>query len=83
MNQNAECSTKIPSFDNMVESFQRELRYAYVDEIVTETSILKELKHLYIKNMFNSMGIIFGDMYTQQLEYLNNLKKTYKDKYGQ
>lgn len=80
MNQKNECS--INCIEEMKKKFYIELEFQYVSEIVNEERILKELKSLYIKNVFNSMGSCLRDIYDIQYALVQRLKKEYAVKYG-
>lgn len=69
-------------FDLLIRRFYTELRFDQVNEIITEERILKEFKHLYIKHAFDSLGNKFKEIYETQYNYVQLIKKQYKDKYG-
>ena len=52
------------------------------EEIKQETKNLEEFKMLYKKHMFDDMGPKFRDLISTLFNYLDTIKKQYKDKYG-
>ena len=66
----------------LIKRFEIELRFAYVDELITEERALRYFKSMYIKHAFDAMGNKFKELYENQYNFVKKLKKEYKDKYG-
>lgn len=73
---------KLQKNSSIEQQFNNELRFEYVSEIVNEERVLKEFKHLYIKNAFNSVGSRMKEFYELQYQYVQRLKKEYAVKYA-
>lgn len=66
----------------LVEEFYKQDKFDRVNEIITETRVLKEFQHLMVKHAMDNMSEVFQEFYYSQEKYLKKLKREYQEKYG-
>lgn len=67
--------------EDLIKRFSIELRFEYVSEIINEERTLKEFKSLYIKHAFDALGSKLKELYVNQYDYVQLIKKQYKERY--
>lgn len=70
------------SLDELSNKFYQECKTADLNEILCETRILKEFKHLMVIHAMDSMSESFQSLYYNQEKFLKRIKKEYQVKHG-
>lgn len=63
-------------------SYRDKIRCQYIDLILVEEALLKDIKSIYAKYAFTHVGHVLKEAYNHQADIVKKRKNEYKERYG-